>query len=279
MVFKNWVLTTSLVIIYAKKAMVRRISIAFIIFMIFINSEVVSAQSEEGISLGVALPVPIKGENIEDGSLVSATPQGYTLSSVPYDSSFYGVVSLKPALSFESSPSAGFYPVIASGKVYVRVTNTNGDLKKGDFVTTSQAPGIGQKGEGGGFMIGNALEDYSGAGQEKTGLVLVALNPRFNTAVTSSKGVNLLLNIKAAAASPFLTPLTSFRYLLAVIISAVSFAFGLLCYGRFAKTGIEALGRNPLAAKTISLGITFNLLLTAVIILAGLFLAYLILVL
>ncbi len=230
------------------------------------------------ISSGIAIAIPIMDAQVVDGSIISATDKGYVLSNEPYDPTIYGVVTEKPAVSFElATASANMYPVITSGKVFVRVAG--GQIKKGDFVTSSKTPGVGQKGDSSGYILGTALEDWQGD-QQKTGLILVAVAPKYNTAVSSSgRGINLLTNVKSAASSPFLTPLTSLRYLLAVVVTAVSFFGSFWYFGRFGKTGIEALGRNPLAAKTITMGIIFNLLLTVVILLAGLFLAYLILVL
>ncbi|MBM3208775.1 hypothetical protein FJZ40_00575 [Candidatus Shapirobacteria bacterium] len=254
----------------------KRKFLALVFVLPWLLGQAALAQDEEKISSGVALSILVKGEKIADGGLVSSTPEGYVLSATAYDPSFYGVVAFKPAVAFESTASADLYPVITSGKVYLLADSGTGPIKEGDFITTSKTPGVGQKGEGGGFMIGTALENLAAG---KTAKLLVSLNPRYNTNVVGGKGVNLLLSIKTAAASPFLTPLTSLRYLLAVIVSALSFGLGFFFYGRFAKTGIEALGRNPLAAKTISAGIVFNVLLTTVIIFSGLFLAYLILVL
>ncbi len=95
----------------------------------------------------------------------------------------------------------------------------------------------------------------------------------------SNKGINLLSNFKSAASSPFLSPLTSLRYLLAVVVTATAFGLGFLYFGRIAAHGVEALGRNPLASKIIIAGIVFNAVMTAVIVVGGLFLAYLILIL
>ena len=232
------------------------------------------------ISSGIALSLPVKGENIQSGDLVAATPKGYVLCDTPYDPTLYGVVSDNPAVSFEATTSAGLYSVISAGKVYVKVSTINGKIAKGDFLTCSKTPGVAQRAEDTGFVLGTALASYEESDTQKVGKILVAVNPRFNTVVSAqSRGINLLKNIKMAASSPFLTPLTSLRYLLAVLVTAVAFSLGFGHFGRIAKTGIEALGRNPLAARTITGGIIFNILMTILIMVFGLFLAYLVLVL
>ena len=57
-----------------------------------------------------------------------------------------------------------------------------------------------------------------------------------------------------------------------------SFVFGILHFGKMAKSGVEALGRNPLAAKTIQFGILLNVLIAIVIMALGLGIAYLVLI-
>ncbi|MFH1561661.1 MAG: hypothetical protein ABID04_03745 [Patescibacteria group bacterium] len=233
----------------------------------------------EQVSSGIASSVSINGDGIKDGAIVSSLSGSYVLSSSAYDPTIYGVVAEKPAVSFEASAS-GSYPVISTGKVYVQVSVINGKISKGDSITSSPIRGVGQRGDGDGYILGTALEEYQENNPQVIGLILVAVNPKYNTAVTGSgRGVNLFKNIKSAASSPFLSPLTSLRYLLAVVVTAVAFGGSFWYFGRFGKTGIEALGRNPLASKTIALGIIFNLLLTIAIMFSGLFLAYLVLVL
>lgn len=253
--------------------------ITVLLFLLFFwQPDYVFAQ--EKISSGIAFSLPITGENIQNGDIISSAPDGYILSRTAYDPTIYGVVATSPAISFETLSSPSSYPVISLGKVYVRVSAKNGNIEEGDMITSSETPGVGQKATADGFMVGKALESYESEDQNAVKAILVNVKPSYNVAVaTAGRGVNLLKSIKMAASSPFLSPLTSLRYLLAVLVSTICFAGGFWYYGRFAKTGIESLGRNPLAAKTISLGIVFNVILTTLVIGGGLFLSYLILVL
>lgn len=237
------------------------------------------AYAEDKKSSGVAISLPILDSlNAQDGDIISATDKGYVLSAFPYDPSICGVLSSRPSVSFESTVSAGMKPVVANGKVFVRIISANGSIKTGDFITSSKIPGVGQRADTSGFIVGVALSDYESQDPETVGKVLVSVDPRYSAGVnTSGKGINLFKNLRSAVSSPFLSPLTSLRYLLAVVITAMSFGLSFMYFGKFGKTGIEALGRNPLAAKIISLGIAFNVLLTAAIMITGLFLAYLVL--
>jgi F0F1-type ATP synthase membrane subunit c/vacuolar-type H+-ATPase subunit K len=76
----------------------------------------------------------------------------------------------------------------------------------------------------------------------------------------------------------FESPLAALRYVIAGILVVGSFIFGILHFGRIAKSGVEALGRNPLAAKTIQFGIIMNVMIAIVIMLVGLGIAYIVLV-
>ena len=236
--------------------------------------------AQDRFSSGIAISIPIADTDAVDGAIVVSTGKGYGLATTPYDAGIYGVVVTKPAVSFESTGSAGFVPVVTAGKAYVRVSAANGPINVGDSVTSSAVRGVAGKADQVGFILGAALEPWLSTSTTEVGKILISVKPGYNTAVAATgRGINLFKQLKSAAASPFLTPLTSLRYLFAVVVTAISFAMGFWYFGRFGRTGIEALGRNPLAARTISLGIAVNLLLTVVIVGGGLFLAYLILVL
>ena len=232
-------------------------------------------------SSGIAISLPIAGTGIANGSVISSTTTGYELTKSSADPNIYGVVTDNPAVSFQQKVlQPGMYQVITNGKTYVRVSGKNGNIKQGDYLTSSDVPGTALRTDATGFVVGTALEAKDFSTPDTVELVLTAVSPRYNTNVsTSAKGVNLLSNFKSAASSPFLTPLTSMRYLLAVIVTAVAFGGSFLYFGRFGRTGIEALGRNPLAAKMITIGVIANIILTVIILGSGLFLAYLILVL
>jgi len=74
------------------------------------------------------------------------------------------------------------------------------------------------------------------------------------------------------------SPTQVLRYLMAGIVLLGSVILGISTFGKIARTGVEAIGRNPLAGKSISLGIAFNVLITLAIIGAGVGLGYLIMI-
>jgi F0F1-type ATP synthase membrane subunit c/vacuolar-type H+-ATPase subunit K len=243
------------------------------ILILFVTS-VAKAQDQ---SAGMAIRVPVIDASAQPGDLVSSTVDGYVLSKIPYDPQIFGVVVDKPSIYIEDESSGSGRLVLSYGKAYIRVTSANGNISANDFVTTSATAGVGQKGDREGFVVGTALENYMSGDPKAVGKVYVLLDPRFNNIASRGRPLNLFTNAASALSSPFVSPLTSLRYLLAVIVTALAFALGFGYFGRIARAGIESLGRNPLASRTIALGIAVNLAIAFGIMIGGLVLAYLIL--
>jgi hypothetical protein len=63
-------------------------------------------------------------------------------------------------------------PLTLAGRVYVKVTNENGAIKPGDYLTSSSTPGMAMKATHAGPTIGKALGSFNGT----TGTVLVLVN-------------------------------------------------------------------------------------------------------
>lgn len=254
------------------------ITFTIFFFLIFFTSIVYAQAGEEPVSPGTATYVPITGKDIQSGDIISAQNGGFVRSNIPYDALLYGVVSDNPALDIQDTTVEDGRFVITSGQAYVRVSTGNGPIKKGDFITSSKTPGVGQRVDRNGFSIGMALEDYTEKDPKKIDTVLVSIQVRSSSSYTNLRG-NLFESLQLGAAAPFLTPLTALRYVLAAILALMAFVFGFVFFGRVAHSGVEALGRNPLAGSIIHTSVIINLILTVVIMLGGLGLAYLILVL
>lgn len=91
---------------------------------------------------------------IEPGMLVSIDPDNpgkLRPCSDAYDKKVAGIISgangVKPGLMMgqDNSIASGDHPVALSGRVYVKATNLNGDIKPGDFLTTSSKTGYAMK--------------------------------------------------------------------------------------------------------------------------------------
>jgi hypothetical protein len=189
---------------------------------------------------------------------------------VPYDPGIAGVVSSTAAIIFIRSGEKATYPVITSGTALVNATEKNGKIKRGDFVTSSETFGVAMKASKPGYVLGTAVEDFNPAkndGKVRVSMNVHYVNPSLNLAT------NLTDIFKLSSLATYEQPLTVFKYVIAAIIVIMSFIFGFLLFGRVAGKGVEAMGRNPMAARMIQFGIVINVAITVAIIASGLILA------
>ncbi len=95
-------------------------------------------------------------------SLDTGLDSGVAKSTHPYDNAVLGVVSTRPAVLMGSDKRAGSnaVPVALAGRVPVKVSTVNGVIKAGDYLTTSDTPGVAMKATHAGPVIGQALNDY-----------------------------------------------------------------------------------------------------------------------
>lgn len=249
--------------------------IGFLFLIISSPSYAQSATPVQPISSGVATMIQISGENIGEGDIITFTSEGYKKSTIAYDSHVYGVVTENPQVVLETTDASNSHAVISFGKVYVKVSNKNGNIQRGDLITTSDIPGVGQKADDSGYVLGTAMESFSA---NTPGTILVTLNIGFNTRATTVSS-NLIQNLKLALSAPEVSPVNALRYFLATAIVIIGFIFGVGFFARVSASGVEAIGRNPLASRLIMISMLFHLSLALAIILVGIAIAYLILVL
>ncbi len=229
--------------------------------------------------MGVAQYLPLKGDNIRAGSIVSSSTEGFVLSTKPYDQTVIGVVSDKPAISFDIFQlGAGEkrYQVLTAGTVRVNVSSINGTIKKGDLVTSSSIQGVGMRASKTGFILGTSLAEMSAKDVKEIRKVPIFLSLR-SVASQSSAKTRIIDVGNLSALALIEDPLTALRYILAALVLLLSFVLGFFAFGRVASRGVEAIGRNPLAARMIQLGVALNVLVTVAIIGAGIVVAILIL--
>jgi hypothetical protein len=250
------------------------LTILFLCVILGISATDISAQN---MSEGVAVSLAIKNEELKDGSIICSSEEGMKLCSMPYEANMFGVYIYNPAVFLENRSMINGKPVVNSGKAYVRVSSRNGIIKIGDFVTASEAEGVGQLADRSGNILGVALESFETTDKAVEGKILLAIGIRPAIVAKSARG-NLVETLKEGFLAPTLTPLASLRYLLAILIAILAFILGFIYFGRVAKQGVEALGRNPLAGKAIQLTVILNLVMTVIIMAGGLILAYIILI-
>jgi len=222
-----------------------------------VQSPFVVALAQTNASIG--LPIQIDGAaDVQNGDIISLRQGKYVLSAIASDSEIAGVVSINPTLVIGKLGADHVVPLVSSGIVKIRVSSIRGPIHTGDIITITEIPGIGGKFDGTGPELGTSRADFNASSAEEIGVIPVSLH------LTSGSGF----------AGFRKDPILALRYVLAFVIAASSLILGFTYFGKVAKSGVEAIGRNPLAARTIQFGVLFHLLLTFGIILAGVAIAY-----
>lgn len=242
--------------------------VAAVLFVISLVLPVIVHAQET--SLSTANPVKVSG-SVTDGDIISLNSDGkYIRANIEADPLIFGVVTLSPALYLYDRASKDEVPIATIGIPEVRVSTANGPIKRGDFITSSTKPGIGIKATSNGYVLGTAKEDYKEAKPDQIGKILVQVDPHFVQANSNILSTLFQLPTLSLAA----TPTNALRYLVAAIITIISFYIGFRFFGRASLKGIEAMGRNPLAKSSIILVVIVNATLTFGIMLIGLAVAY-----
>lgn len=231
-------------------------SIVLFVSSIFILTTPQFVFGEEFSNDQVARNLIVKDSAAEAGSILSNTEDGLVRSKEEYDKNIFGVVVEDPNVVFNKETSET-KAVVSAGEAKVLVSNKNGEIKNGDFITSSTEPGVGQKWSKGGFVLGKALEDLSGSKGQISVLINIQYRPPESVKTsTVGKLVNLFAtNLEDPTNFPIVI-----RYLFAVLLAALAFLFGFLSFVRSLRNGVEAIGRNPLAKGSIQLAMIFNLL-------------------
>jgi F0F1-type ATP synthase membrane subunit c/vacuolar-type H+-ATPase subunit K len=256
----------------SKKFVYIVLSSIFAFCVLAINS--ISTTKAQELSSGLAIQIPVEGEAFA-GDIVCAAGTLFAKCKTEYNTAMYGVVVEQSSLQITDTEIENGKLVVTGGIATVRVTNANGEIKKGNLLTSSNTEGLAQLASKNGYVLGTALEDFVG----DTGTVQAVINIHPAAGMGKSSGSNLVQFIREGLTVPVFEPLESFRYLLAGLMVVIAFTLGLLYFGKSSRAGIEAIGRNPLAKSTIQFTTVLNVLLTIVIVAAGLGVAYFILIL
>lgn len=257
------------------------ISGIFLTLLMGLHGGTVLAQKS---SFTVSTDFEIEGSDIRRGMIVTNNGKRITISSQTYDPNMFGVVTEKPAISLSQKDVDGqTYPVATSGNVPVLVTDANGLIQKGDYITSSSERGIGMKVNEPGRVLGIALESMS-ATSDGHDLIMVSLNYETvsgdslsNTTTNTENEYNVHIDgnkIFTTNDGETIPILTLIKYISAGLIAVISFSGSLIYYIQISKKEVEALGRNPLASKIIHRNMFFHGLVMAVMCIGGLAMAY-----
>ena len=236
----------------------------------------VSLMGRTVLAADVASTYKVADNQAVFGDILINSSSGFIRTKIPYDNSLFGVLVETSSLIFRSGDPAD-KPVVQSGTAIVNVVATNGDIKNGDYITSSETLGKGMKATRSGYVLGVALSEFSGSGD---GQISVAVRVEY-AELTTTRNANRLLELLG---SSFLTNVKDpekfgqvVRYITAGLVLLVSFGFGFITFSRSLPRGIEAIGRNPLAKNTIYLSMAINVGLIAIVGIMGIVGALLIL--
>ncbi len=250
-------------------------SLLLLLLAVFTLTGTVPVTTAHAVAPGLAVEVQLNEALVEaeDGLIVCDTQFGRVLCETAYSQDMYGIIEDTPAVALINTVETNTRPIITSGRVYVQVTSQGGEIKPGDYITSSEVKGVGQKAARSGQMLGTALEGYSSEDPKQIGKVLVELNirPVVLEARTVIDKVRNQIRIIAGPAR------VGFRHALAALVTAIGVAVGISFFGKVVKSGVESVGRNPRAMGKIQVSMTLNLVLTGAVMAVGLVAAYFIL--
>ncbi|HEX8931637.1 MAG TPA: hypothetical protein VF810_00600, partial [Patescibacteria group bacterium] len=143
------------------------------------------------------------------------------------------------------------------------------NIQKGDFIATSNKKGTGMKATRSGFVIGQALVDHTFKQKDDVAMIIINLNIHFFQTGSSSINNSLVQIFSISQLAAYEEPLKVFKYVISAVVLFGSFGVGFVIFSKAINTGLQALGRNPLAGRMIQLSIIFNVVLVIIIILTG----------
>lgn len=184
--------------------------------------------------------------------------------------------------------------VAVSGTYNVLVSDQNGEIKSGDYVTLSSLNGIAMKAgteeptvfgraaasfDGKGATLGTAKLKEKGGGGERTvnlGVVPVTIDIRSNPndISTDVKVPEFLRRVGQAVAEKEVSPVRIYLSLGITVVSLIA-AIAVLYAG--IRNAVISIGRNPMSKKSIFRALLQVILTSALILIIGLFAVYLLL--
>jgi len=181
--------------------------------------------------------------------------------------------------------------VASAGRYNLLVSDQNGAIKTGDYLTISSLSGIAMKADSSDpEIVGQSIENFTGnnalgrqqlknsAGHNQTVAIShLSVNVRLapNPLYTKNNSLPSILS-KAANAVSGKSVAPARVYLSVAVLLATIFIAGSIFYGSV-RSGVASVGRNPLAKKAIGRTLLQTTAAGLVILLIGVFTVYLIL--
>lgn len=217
-------------------------------------------------SLGIITQTyPQMQSGIQNDQIVSTQTKsgitGVVLTKQVNDPNMVGVVQGNALITFGTIGSTTV-PVASSGTVSVQVSDINGKIFKGDIITSSTIPGVGERDTSDGVILGEALQSFDQATnvtiktitvhgtqrQIKEGTILLSIGIK-NYQVSQFGGLIDSLNFLSTAMTG--KQVNLLREMIAILVffgGMIVFIYGV---GVSIKHSLVSIGRNPLTKGTI----------------------------
>ena len=275
----------------------RRIVLAFAILLLPVGAAGVAVAASATTSGSPVVTAYDAGTAIRQGMIVGLDPHD-TTKVIPLtndrDTAMLGVsipASDAPLSLTGNGDTAQVY-VATSGRYSVLVSNQNGAISVGDYITISALNGVGMKADNSQIIVlGKAAAAFTGTGNTVStatlqtgsgkqtvaiGSIPVDLNVAGNPNLGHGTG-NLPGFLQVAGNSIAAKPVSAPRVWLSLAVLAITalIAGGVLYSG--VRGSIISIGRNPLAKQSIVRGLVQIILTSVTILIIGLFAVYLLL--
>jgi hypothetical protein len=214
-------------------------------------------------------------------------------TSLDNDERMHGVVVSANDAPFTLSNEDEKTFVATKGRFEVFVSNENGTIQPGDYLTVSRVAGIGMKaGDGEPYIIGKAIMGFDGEsgvlsttdiddnGEKREvsiGRISVDIGVSGNPLLKPSQANLPGFLQKAAETIAQKSPINPIRiYISLVILIAATSVASILLYSGV-RSALISIGRNPLSKKSITRGLLQVIMTSIIILLLGIFGVYLLL--
>lgn len=230
-----------------------------------------------GLDIAQRYPVVDAGLSFGDIVVYDRASLQYRRAFTRADPLVFGVSVENPVFLLDDGTTN--IPIVRGGETLVNVVAENGPIVAGDYVTTSSVAGKGERADAGdAYLVGVALSSYAGLESEVVGeegavpygripvLLSVGHVSRVSEVLAERPGLSGTAPTEA-------TLLNVIQYMVAAFIAIGAVFIAFRNFGPNIRTGLDSIGRNPLAKASIQSMLLLNVALIALISLGGLFIS------
>ncbi len=242
---------------YYARDMNRFLVLFIILYSLFFIHYSASSALAQNTPVDLASVYEIADKSAVDGDiLMYQAGKGIVRANESFSPRMFGVLQDAPVLVYKLPNSTG-KPVIRGGTAYVHVSDVNGAIKAGDYITSSSKPGLGQKASESGYVLGVALADLTG----RDGKIPVAVRIEYAELTNTRSVLRLLDYLNIAAFQSIKDPDRAsqlVKYFSAGFIIILALVISFIVFGRSIVKSIEAIGRNPLSKNAVQVSLLIN---------------------